>query len=67
MKPVLTAQTIQVGGFYNWCYQPERLVYVGRTGNWHQFEKIDNPGSIWCEVLSSDLHMLEETAQPNKE
>ena len=67
MKPDLTAQTIQVGGFYNWRNQPERLVYVGRTGNWHQFEKIDSPGSIWCEVLSNDLHMLEETAQPNKE
>lgn len=56
-----------VGGKYNWKNQPERLVYMGRKrypGDgrfWHQFEKIGAPGIVWCEVLDSDLHMLEET------
>jgi hypothetical protein len=32
-----------------------------RNGRWHQFEKVDEPGKVWCEVLTADLHMLEET------
>lgn len=49
------------GNKYNWKRQAERLVYAGREGRWHQFEKVDEPGVIWCEVLDSDLHMLEPT------
>lgn len=55
----------EIGGKYNWPGQPERLVYIGRNwsgnGYWHQFEKIDHPGVVWCEVTDGDLHMLEET------
>jgi hypothetical protein len=62
---MLTAQTLRIGGRYNWKNQPERLIYTGmcepRNGRWHQFEKVDEPGRVWCEVLGSDLHMLEET------
>jgi hypothetical protein len=40
------------------------LVYLGYNwsgnGYWHQFEKADEPGVIWCEVLTGALHMLEE-------
>jgi hypothetical protein len=64
-KPV-SLQTLKVGGRYNWRNQPERLIYTGmcepRNGRWHQFEKVAAPGVVWCEVLGSDLHMLEETA-----
>ena len=58
-------QNMFVGGRYNWRSQPERLVYLGHNwsgnGYWHQFAKIETPGTVWCEVLDSDLHMIEET------
>lgn len=61
----LTRDVMVIGGRYNWKHQPERLVYIGRNwsgnGYWHQFEKVDAPGRVWCEVLDSDLQMLEET------
>ncbi len=54
-----------IGGRYNWKGQPERLVYLGRNwsgnGFWHQFEKVDAPGVVWCEVLDADLSNFEET------
>lgn len=53
-----------IGGRYNWKYQPERLVYIGRNwsgnGYWHQFELVGVPG-VWCEVLDSELKMFEES------
>jgi hypothetical protein len=62
---MLTRETLRIGGRYNWENQPERLVYIGlcepRNGPWHQFEKVGEPGKVWCEVLDADLHMLEET------
>lgn len=58
---------MKAGGRYNWKYQPDRLIYLGRnwSGNnyWHQFKKIGDPRDVWCEVLDSDLHMLEETKE----
>jgi hypothetical protein len=66
-NPVLNAITLEIGGHYNWKNREERLVYVGmcepRNGRWHQFRKVDEPGKIWCEVMASDLHMMEETPQ----
>jgi hypothetical protein len=63
--------TFVKGGRYNWRGQPERLVYLGRNwsgnGYWHQFKKIGDPGRVWCEVLDTDLHMLEATAPTGKE
>lgn len=60
---------MNIGDKYNWPGQPERLAYLGRNrsgnGYWHQFEKVDEPGIVWCEVTDSDLHMLEETKVPN--
>lgn len=64
----LTPEALVVGGRYNWQNQPDRLIYLGRsmggTGGWHQFRKIGDPRPVWCEVLSKDLHMLEETKEP---
>lgn len=56
----------KIGGLYNWKYQKERLVYLGHNfsgnGFWHQFALVgDESNKVWCEVLTSDLHMLEET------
>lgn len=56
------AMRLELGNGYNWKNQPERLVYRGRKGLWHQFSLIGNT-DIWCEVLESDLHMLEETVK----
>lgn len=50
-----------VGGRYNWRNQPERLIYLGRNGVWHQFAKVDAPSVVWCEVLAADLVRFEET------
>lgn len=51
---------MKIGGRYNWKNQPERLVYIGKVGNWHQFTKVGS-NTVWCEVLTEDLHLLEET------
>ena len=56
-----------IGGKYNWQYQSERLVYLGRkyyTGDrraWYQFAKVESPDVVWSEVLDSELQMIEET------
>lgn len=65
---MLSAQTMVVGGKYNWKGQEERLVYLGRrrypgdSRGWFQFAKVDQPEIVWCEVLEADLPSLEETA-----
>ena len=62
----LTRETMKIGGHYNWKGQPDRLIYLGYNwsgnGYWHQFEKVDERGVVWCEVLDSDLEMIEETS-----
>lgn len=56
---------MKIGGKYNWKGQPEQLIYLGQNwssnGYWHQFAKVESPEVVWCEVLSSDLHTIEET------
>ena len=63
----LQVSAMEKGKKYNWKNQPERLVFIGRNwsgnGYWNQFEKVDKPGEVWCEVLDCDLHMLEETIE----
>lgn len=64
----MTATPLIVGGRYNWRGQCERLAYRGAKrypGDprlWHQFELVDLPGDVWCEVLDSDLSHFEATA-----
>ena len=50
-----------IGGRYNWQYQSERLIYLGKKGFWHQFALVEKPYEVWCEVTTDDLHMFEET------
>ena len=52
-----------IGGKYNWIGQPERLVYIGKSGSWYQFAKVGTPDYVWCEVLVKDLHKLEPTQE----
>ncbi len=58
--------TLLIGGKYNWKGQPERMVYLGHNwsgnGHWHQFALEAEPGVVWCEVLPSELFMIEKTA-----
>ena len=59
---------MEIGGRYNWRNQPERLIYLGKNwsgnGFWHQFALVDEPETVWCEVLDSDLEHFEETTAP---
>lgn len=59
-------EPLKVGGRYNWRGQLQRLVYLRKLGAWHQFAKVDAPDVVWCEVLTSDLFMLEETPAPEE-
>lgn len=56
-----------IGGRYNWRYQQERLIYLGYNwsgnGRWHQFALVEKPGKVWCEILDSELDMIEETKE----
>ena len=67
MNKEQTPIALRVGGRYNWVNQLERLAYMGTQRyrgdprEWHQFEKVDTPGAVWCEVLGSDLDSFEET------
>lgn len=60
-KAALSPATMKRGAPYNWRGQPDRLIYLGKRGNWHQFKKIGDPREVWCEVVDQDLRMLEET------
>lgn len=61
----MTPEQMVVGARYNWVNQRDHLVYLGYNwsgnGYMHQFRKIGDPRRVWCEVWSSDLHMIEET------
>ena len=53
-----------IGNTYRWSHQKDVLIYLGKNwsggGFWHQFEKSDRPGEVWCELLDSDLQYMEE-------
>lgn len=47
---------------WHWKHDTKtELKYVGLHRGWHQFEKVNEPGNVWCEVLTTDLHMLTPT------
>lgn len=68
LKLAIGAGTMQVGGRYKWKHQDERLVYLGVEWSgdrfWHQFALVIDPGEVWCEVPSSDLHLFELDTRP---
>ena len=53
----------KIGGKYNWIGQAERLVYLGKRGNWHQFAKVNDPFRVWCEVADGSVNLIEETKE----
>lgn len=58
---ILNKDSMIINGRYNWMYQPERLIYLGKIGYWHQFSKVEDPNKVWCEVTDNDLENFEET------
>ena len=63
-KPVvkqLEAESLVIGGRYNFKCQPERLIYVGKKRAWHQFTRIGYDAFIWSSLLGSEICLLEET------
>ena len=63
----MTSTEFKCGNRYNWRGQPERLIYMGcmvdRSGEWHQFAKVEEPSKVWCEVRAADLASFEETVE----
>lgn len=61
----LTANNIILHETYNFQNQPERLKYLGNNwsgnGYWHQFEKVSEPGVVWCEVQGAELSLMEKS------
>ena len=61
----LTVKDLVVGEKYKWKYQSERLIYMGvgsgGSRGWHQFALVTSPYTVWCEVLPSDIGLLEKT------
>ena len=66
IKPLTQADLVK-GRHYRWKSDAvNTMVYMGfnwsGNGYWHQFERISQPGVIWCEITSRELEMIEETA-----
>ncbi|MCU7961200.1 hypothetical protein L5M28_01150 [Shewanella sp. SW32] len=49
-----------LGDTYQFKGGREQIIYVGDYGSWHQFELKGEVGVIWCELLDSDLHLIEK-------
>ena len=49
------------GATYNWRFQEDKLIYLGKNGPWHRFSKVEDPRRVWCEVMDEGICLLEET------
>ena len=52
-----TMISLVAGNTYKWKHEPQNLIYIGKKNGWHQFTLND---SVWCEVLDSDLFLMEK-------
>lgn len=50
---------LETGEKYKWKHEPHTLIYVGKNNGWHQFALV-NTDELWCEVLDSDLKLMEK-------
>jgi hypothetical protein len=49
----------KIGEKYQWKHTGEpTIVYTGKNGLWHQFDREDKPGRCWCEVLDEHTHLI---------
>jgi len=60
-KATSRSPALLCGEKYNWRNQPERSIYLGKEGAWHQFALVEEPENVWCEILDQDLHHIERT------
>ena len=64
-RTTVLAGDMIIGGAYNFPGRKERLKYIGynfsSNGFWHQFEMMDKPGEVWCEMTDDDLSLVEKT------
>lgn len=47
-----------IGNKYKWKHETLELVFLGRKGQWNVFASCKT-NKVWCEVLDSDLHLIE--------
>ena len=47
---------LEYGKEYKWKHDNKVLVYVGFYDGWHRFT---HKGELWCEVVESDLVLME--------
>ena len=47
-----------IGKKYKWKHDNKVVVFIGKYGCWNQFS-LDGSQVVWCEVLDSDLHLME--------
>ncbi len=60
----MTQLAIELRSYWKWTCGDEDLIYVGKSGPWNQFALVESPNQVWCEVLDSDMHMLEGIRMP---
>lgn len=53
-----------IGNKYKWKHETQILFYIGMKNGWHQFTL---NGFVWCEVLQSDLCLMEEVESLKEE
>lgn len=46
------------GNKYKWIHDDKVVVFIGKHGCWNQFS-LDGSQEVWCEVLDSDLRLME--------
>jgi len=64
---MIGSKILIVGKKYKWKHSPEILFYLGNNwsgnGYWHQFSKVESPEKVWCEVLDSELELIEQVRE----
>ena len=53
---------LKVGEKYRFVGDKQELVYMGKSGHWNEFAKVDEPTVVWAEVLDRELHLIESIA-----
>ena len=55
----MKAQDLKFGNKYKFKCQDDTLIFIGKQGLWNQFERENEIGIVWCEILDSDLYLIE--------
>lgn len=49
---------LEIGKKYKWKHENRILIFACKNGVWNQFV-LEGVVGVWCEVLDSDLHLME--------